>query len=290
MMKVKVSFSANDRNNICENPEVASVIAQKFASPWLPWGKEKSESYIEAFAKGAGCKVRLHFDFSLIEAQKYDYFVLSSRHVVSETEKVANKNMDYADSLQGKNIKPYGNFKIREKVFVDKIKPSESRIWSMEFCEAYIVEDHILEGMNNNFTGISKAELLHYKTEEKIKGWSSFYSESLLPEIFQDETTFVSKLDDGSDYIETHGLWSASTQHLEDMPDVFRLPQVYNNFGDSLYVVRKSVIEYWFSKGIKKSFFLQPLLVLGTEQHDQYLELWRDIKLNLSVNPKNLIV
>lgn len=289
-MKIEVRFFPNDRGKICDDPEIANFLAIKYASPWLVWGKEKADRYVQAFAKGAGCEMRLNFNLTWGNAKKYDYFLLTSKHVACENDKVYRANLEYNETLPTHHKTIFGSFKIRNKVFVDKIKALEDRIWSMEFCEAFIAREELVLEMLATFSGIEKAEVMHYRSQNPIDDWLSFNSKYWLPQLKEDETTYVKNLDHGTKYIEIFGLYSAKADDLKGMPDIFRMPQVYNTFGDSQYVVNKRVMEYWFSKGIKKSFFLQPLLISGSEQYEAYLDLWKEIKLALSVNPKNKIV
>lgn len=106
----------------------------------------------------------------------------------------------------------------------------------------------------------------------------------------QDETCFLEELDHGTQDIDTHGLRTAKAQDLAAMPDVFREPQVYSDTGDSSYIVRKAVMEFWRSRGIEKSLFLQPVLIAESEQHEGYLKLWRETQAALSFSPSNRIV
>lgn len=288
-MKAALRFFANDARNICSDPEIAAVISKDFSSPWLPWGGKKIKQYLEAFAEGSGCWVRLHFNQSLADAKRFEYFVLAPKHVVSESHKVAVANMDLAESLPVHHETEFGQFRVRNQLLIDKLKPTDDRIWSMEFCEGFIAREPLIDGMLSRFTGIVEAKVLHYRSKEPFEGWAGFYSEHWLERVVEDSTTFVKELDHGSRYIDTHGLYAADPEDLSSMPDLFRLPQVYNQFGDSSHVVRKAVMDYWFDQGITKSFFIQPLLVRGSKEYDEYLALWEEINAALSVNSRNRI-
>jgi hypothetical protein len=215
--------------------------------------------------------------------------VLAPKHVIRESHNVAVANMDLAESLPVHHETEFGQFRVRAQLLVDKIKPTDDRIWSMEFCEGFIARQSLVDGMLARFTGIVEGQVLHYRRKEPFEGWGTFYSEHWLPRVTEDSTTFVKVLDHGSKYIDSHGLHAADPEDLSAMPDLFRLPQVYNQFGDSLHVVRKAVMDYWFDQGVTKSFFIQPLLVRGSDEHDEYLALWEEIIAALSVNPGNRI-
>jgi hypothetical protein len=141
--------------------------------------------------------------------------------------------------------------------------------------------------MCERFSGAHEAQVLHYRTHEIVPEWAAFYSADWLPGVVQDETTFPTQAQSNK-FIRTHGLYAAEAAGLEDMPDIFRMLQVYNSFGDSEYIVSKPVITYWHEEGIK-SFFLQPLLVTNTAPYAEYLDLWREMKSALSANPNNTI-
>lgn len=285
-LRVKVRFFANDAQNPCDDPEIAEVLVREFCSPWLVWGTEKVHRYLREFATGAGCEMRLHFDLTWAKARQYDYFILRPKHVVRESTKVAAANMDYVDSQPDHHVTEFGNFKVRDKLFVDKLKPFDNRIWSMEFCEGFIAREPLVAETLARFSGVHEAQVLHYRTRKVIPGWAALYSTDWLPALVQDETTYAKP--DRYEYVETYGLYAADAEDLEGMPDFFRAPQVYNNFGDSEYIVRKSVMEYWHGQGIK-SFFLQPLLVSNTTAYAEYLDLWHEISSALSANPNNKI-
>lgn len=288
-MKAKVRFFANDRFNACGDPELAEFLAREWCSPWIPWAGKRAQRYVQAFSKGPGCEMRLHFDLSWSEAGKHDFFLLTTKHVIRASPSVVAVNEDYAADQPVHHSNAYGAFKVRDRLFVDKIKPCENRIWSMEFCEGFIAREPLIDEMCVQFSGVRKSSVLHCRSHEVFTGWSSFYSGYWLAELAEDETTFIKKLDHGSDCIDTYGLYAAPESALEQVPDIFRMPWVYNASGDSAYAVRKRVMEYWFSKGIKKSFFLQPLLVAESEQHADYLKLWREMQTALSANPNNRI-
>ena len=286
-LRVQVRFFANDQLSPCDDPEIANVIKTEFCSPWLIWGTDKVGPYLRAFETGAGCAMRLHFSLTWAQARKHDYFILTPKHVIRETDNVYQANNDYADSLPDHHVTEFGNFKVRDKLFVDKIKPYDNRIWSMEYCEGFIAREPIIAETLARFSGAHEAEVLHCRTREVVPDWAAFYSETWLPRLVQDQTTF-SKRAQKNDFIDTNGLYAARTEDLEGMPDIFREPQVYNSFGDSTYIVSKPVMEYWYEQGIK-SFYLQPLLIKNTAPYAAYLELWRDMESALSANPNNKI-
>jgi hypothetical protein len=288
-MKAAVRFFANEARNVCADPEIAAIISKDFSSPWLPWGGKKIQQYLRAFAEGPGCWVHLHFNQSLADARRFEYLVLAPKHVIRESHQVAVANMDLAESLPVHHETEFGQFRVRTKLLVDKIKPTDDRIWSMEFCEGFIARQALVREMLTRFAGVAEADVLHYRTKEPLEGWAGFYSKHWLARVIEDSTTFVKQLDHGSRYIDSHGLHAAEPEDLSSMPDLFRLPQVYNQFGDSLHVVRKAVMDFWFDQGVTKSFFVQPLLVRGTDEYDEYLALWEEINTALAVNPRNRI-
>ena len=266
--------------------EVAQIITREFCSPWLIWGTNKVDRYLRAFETGAGCSMRLHFSLTWAQARTHDYFVLTPKHVIAESENVSKANQDYADSLPDHHETEFGKFKVRDKLFVDKIKRYYNRIWSMEYCEGFIAREQLIAETLARFSGAHDAEVLHYRTREVVPGWAAFYSRYWLPGLIQDETTYPKP--GQYQFVETQGLYAAHAEDLEGMPDIFRAPQVYNHHGDSDYIVSKPVMDYWYEQGIK-SFYLQPLLVSNTAPYAEYLELWRDMKSALSANPNNKI-
>ncbi len=285
-LRVEVRFFANDPLHPCDDREIAQVIANEFCSPWLVWGSDKVNPYLRAFGTGAGCTMRLHFSLTWAQARKLDYFILTPKHVINESASVSEANKDYADSLPDHHETEFGKFKVRDKLFVNKIRPYDNRIWSMEYCEGFIAREKLIAETLARFSGAHEAEVLHYRTREEVTGWSAFYSKDWLPALVQDETTYPKP--GPYQYIESHGLRAADADDLECMPDIFRVPQVYNHHGDSGYIVSKAVMEYWYEQGIK-SFHLQPLLVSNTASYAEYLELWREMKSALSVNPNSKI-
>lgn len=287
-LRVRVRFFGNDQQRACDDPEIAKVIARDMCSPWLIWGTEKANRHVQAFANGAGCEMRLHFDLSWAQARQHDFFVLTAKHVIRESHTVAVANTDCADTLPVHHVTEFGAFKVRDKLFVHKIKPYDDRIWSMEFCEGFIARNELADETLKRFSGTHEAQVLHHKTQDAIPGWKAWYSAQWLPRLIQDETTHVMEVFTWK-YIDTYGLHAGDAEDLKKMPDVFRIPQVYNKFGDSSYVVSKPVMEYWYGRGIKKSFFFQPLLVTGSDAYAEYLDLWHEMKSALSVNPRNKI-
>ncbi|MDJ0760932.1 MAG: hypothetical protein QNJ19_16175 [Woeseiaceae bacterium] len=287
-MRVQVRFFGNDQRRACKDPEIAEIIARDMCSPWLVWGTAKAERYVKAFETGAGCEMRTHFDLTWPQARKYDFQVLTPKHVINESHTVAAANRDYADTLPIHHETDFGSFKVRDKLFVDKIKPYSDRIWSMEYCEGFIASEVIADRMLANFTGIQEARVLHHRTHDPLPGWKAWFSDQWLSRLVADETNYLSE-GLGWKYLEPLGLYAGYADDLRSMPDVFRLPQVYNKFGDSDYAVRTPVMEYWRDQRIDRSFYLQPLLVTGTEAYDKYLAMWREMRSRLSVNPRNKI-
>jgi len=48
-------------------------------------------------------------------------------------------------------------------------------------------------------------------------------------------------------------------------------------------------MEFWLSAGIKGSFYIQPLLVVGSGEYECYMDIWNSLASSLNVNPNNII-
>jgi len=190
-MKVEIRFFANDEKNPCKDSEVARVYRDDFVSPWMVYGTDEVKQYLSAFSTGPGCRVNLHITFNWSNAKKCDYFVLTAKNIVSENNSVYDKNLEVTNKLPVHHITKFGEFTIRNTVFVNRIKSGGNRIWSMEFFEAFIAPAPLVDDMEREFSGFKVGNVLNYKTEDELPDWRLFYADIWLPKLNEDASTYL---------------------------------------------------------------------------------------------------
>ena len=271
-MKLKVTYFPHK----LKSAEVEKVIGFSIATKECVWGGRKSKEYLDVFSRNGGFTIRLNFDFQSSNCIKYSHFVLLPRHCYKEPDKVYLKNLDYSENLPIHHETNFGKFKVRDVVYTGEIKSANDRILSMETCESYLIRKELINDMSKEYDGVFPIPVVNYKTGEEVEEWASFKSDSWLKEVNEDETSII-KVDSGSGYkyIERLGLLSADHEYLNDMPDIFKLPQA-DSRGDSHYVVSQRLFLYWMGKGIK-SFWIVPFLDTSSKEYENYLTLWHEV-------------
>lgn len=282
-MKLKVVYFPKSREIQC----IKDIIGTSICSKECLWGGKKSNELLDIFSSNGGFTLRLNFEFSIKDYSKYSNFILHSKYIYRESDSVYDKNFDYVNDLQIHHETNFGAFKSRKKVYVDKVKPIFDRIWAMETSENHLVPKGLAIDMEKSFKGLSLISVYHYKTNDINSEWVSFDSGVWLEKLNFDETCELKKKYDDFDYLIASGLLSAEERYLSNLPDIFHLPQA-DMRGDSKFVVSKDLFVFWIERGIK-SFWIKPLLNTNSEQYKEYIELWRNVKEAISINPLNEI-
>ena len=269
------------------NPKVAQLVGDNIATKPCPWKSDLSNQCQQVLAENGGFDIRITFDFSPKQYRKYSHFRLRPKHIIYETDAVFNRNLDSFEAAPIHHEDDFGRYKIVDKVFVHQIKPKFDRVWALEQFEFYFVEKEILKTMLQRFSGFYEIPVVHHKTNEVIEAWGAFMSDSWLPSFDTNKTTEIISMDFGKQSLRSMGLQAADPEDLQGLFDICRTPSA-THCGDSGYIISRNVWEFWVNMGIK-SFHLEPVLSVGSQEYDDYLTLWQQVQDVISLNPGNNI-
>ncbi|MCG8313490.1 MAG: hypothetical protein MI976_09750 [Pseudomonadales bacterium] len=282
-MKLKAIYFPKNLSH----PKVRDLVGENIVTKECAWGSDASENYIDVLSEAGGFDVRLNFTFTNKACDAFTHFLLEPKHILRESDSVYDKNLDYFAEQPVHHQDESGVYRLREKIYVDKVKPMFDRIWCLESADAYLAKSDIVKTMVERFSGVSLVPVLNVKNQEPVADWASFLSSSWLNTFCEDETTQRIVTDAGYQQLRGLGLFSAPSEQLDKLTDVARAPYS-DNFGDSGYIVSSPVWQYWQELGVK-SFEPRPILVYQSEEYKNYLALFQEVNKRISQNPENSI-
>lgn len=194
------------------------------------------------------------------------------------------KNTDYIRTSANLKIKIIDQIALSSNI---KVRPNAvgcASNWMAEFVLAAPVA-HIFESAG--LTGFETRPILDLRSGALHEDFFLLYSSSIMPAAVLDVTTPMSIERDPEDSSPRElGCLTYDPEDLESVLDFNRTAEDWSSNSMPLWVVTSRVRDV-FLRNKLRGWAFRPVLERGSDLHQEYLEMWKDLIERVSINPQN---
>ncbi len=222
--------------------------------------------------------------FTRRELDCASYLQLDCRKTVPETEGDYELNFARLEETPFRSTGDGTRIKLLDRTSLTKVAIKPNVVAGVdEWMAEFIIGSAVARAFEEEgLTGYSLRPVWNPKTVKEHKGIFQLYSEATMPPAHLDLTTVPA---DGGG-VRQLGCLVCQLDAGAQLPDFNRTAEDWSSNSMPLWVVSQRVRDC-FQRNKLRGWAFRPVVAAGSELHEEYLRMWKDVFERVSANPRN---